>query len=161
MNETDNLLEFDDYGGGSCPVQYECRYADHEYYIRYRYGWLTITRDLGTSNEQLLLEQQLSENEYDGYWSDEETNVYLHLISNAIKKNQWESFKIPSINDVHQHEYFKKGRYPKYIHKICYENHTHSTECERTVSAAELEKLLSPDDLKRHNEYQGKGPTKI
>jgi len=158
MHETDQMLRFE--GGGACPVQYECSHRGHRYYIRYRFGWLIVTRDLGVESEKEMLTQQLSKNE-DGCWSDEETNVYLWLISQALIEERLESLNIPPIAEIRRHPHFKKGRYPQYVHTVCREDHPHVELCNRVFSAKELEEWLTPDELVKHNQYQQNAPEKI
>ena len=99
--------------GTSCPVQYDIDYRGHNYYIRYRSGWLTITLDIEGDNIELF-EQQLCDDGVDGFWSDEATNVYLALISRAIIDDTIGSLKLPEKRIIRLHPLYRKGRYLGY-----------------------------------------------
>ena len=100
-------------GGGDCPVQYEVNYKGDEYYIRYRHSWLTIDiNDVG------VFEQQLAhESADDGYWSAEDTEPYLSLISDAIVANKLEQLVLPSTYRIHRKALDAKDPYWGYYLK--------------------------------------------
>lgn len=104
------LLDFDEYGGGSCPVQYEVNYNNDYFYIRYRHSWLSIEKN----DDEIFFQQLAPESWNDGYWSDKETNVYLMLISQAIISNSFEILQLPIINECRDNEYYRFGKYPFY-----------------------------------------------
>lgn len=109
-----NLLPF--VGGGSTPVQYFVDYEGHAYYVRYWGGWITITREFGSLSETDVFEQQLSSNRYDGYWSDEETTVYLALISESIRHAQFNQLRLPTKEQTKSHPFYLKGPLP--LHEV-------------------------------------------
>ena len=108
---SDVLLPFSDYGT-SCPVQYDIAHKGHNYYVRYRHGWLTITRDIDTDNIEVF-EQMLCESD-DGFWSDEATNVYLALISRAIIAEKFADLSLPEKGSIRFHPFYRKGPYRGY-----------------------------------------------
>ena len=99
--------------GTSCPVQYDIDYAGHNYYIRYRWGWLTVTLDIDSTDTELF-SQQLSQNEFDGFWSDEATNVYLALLSRAIRDGKLAELRLPAKEEIRNHPLYRKGLYGGY-----------------------------------------------
>ncbi len=108
----DFLLDFERYGGGSHPVQYTARYEGHEYYIRFRSGFLTISKD---DQEVFGQDYDSCHPDYsDNAWNDEETNVLLHLISEAVRKKDFSSLSIPEKgNELKNHPFYRKGPFPK------------------------------------------------
>ncbi len=109
---SDVVLSFNKWGG-SCPVQYDIDYAGHNYYIRYRWGWLTVTLDINSTDTELF-SQQLSNNELDGFWSDEATNVYLALLSRAIRDGKLAELRLPTKHEIRNHAFYRKGPYGGY-----------------------------------------------
>jgi hypothetical protein len=92
--------------GGSCPVQYEVDHEGHHYYVRYKHSWITITVD----NAKDVLEQGLAPDaDDDGFWNDEETNVYLHLISDAIRAGTLASLRLPTKKEAKSHPLYVQG----------------------------------------------------
>ena len=93
-------------GGGSCPVQYDATVAGKQYYVRYRHGAVTVdvdgaeayARDIGGDR--------------DGDWTDEETNVYLSLVSEAILAGEWSRLVLPLLSECRASRYFFKGPHP-------------------------------------------------
>lgn len=64
-------------GGGSFPVQYELDHEGHDYYLRWRYGF-----SIDVDHETVLeCDLDLQDNE----WTDEQTNVMLAIVSEAIR----------------------------------------------------------------------------
>jgi hypothetical protein len=110
MKELEELLEFE--REGAWPIQYRAEHNGEEYFIRYRWGCLLIIKG---EDDTTIFEQQLAEAEaLDGSWSDEETTVYLYLISKAIREDAVDQLKIPLHDDVKRHKLFIKGPYPRY-----------------------------------------------
>ena len=156
------ILDFGDGGGGSYPVQYEASFGGHEYYVRYRHSWLTITRDPCAEREEEILVQQLAEEDADdGSWSDKETNVYLHLISEAIRNGSLESLVIPRIAEVRKHPFYRRGPFPRYVQRACRAEHEHSEECDRVVTATEMFDSLEQDRRSAHAAYEDSKPSKL
>jgi hypothetical protein len=106
---SDIVLPFPDWGC-SCPVQYEIQYGGHEYYIRYRHSWLTIQ----LADEEIFAQQLASERDDDGFWSDEATNVYLALISRAIRDGNVQDLELPWKYEITTNEFYRKGPYRGY-----------------------------------------------
>jgi len=109
---SDVLLAFHDYGT-SCPVQYDVDYGGHNYYVRYRSGWLTITRNIDGDDVEVF-EQELCADGLDGFWSDEATNVYLALISRAIVEDGIANLKLPEKQVIRNHPFYRKGPFHGY-----------------------------------------------
>ena len=142
------LVDFEPTGGGACPVQWELVYQDRVYYIHYRGGWLTIDADADTDQEKEVFLQALApERANDGYWSDEETNVYLHLISDAIRNDTLADLRIPKKVEVRQSEHYCRGAYPVYVVRDESGN-------DLEVPASELFDHLSADGIRAHVESQ-------
>ena len=162
MDEWDVILDFGESGGGSCPVQYEATFAGHDYYVRYRHSWLTVTRDPWTDGEEDLLVQQLAEEDADdGFWSDKETNVYLYLISEAIRAGSLQSLVIPRIAEIRRNPFYRRGPFPRYVQRVCRADHEHSSECERVGTAKEIFESLERDRQAAHEEYEDSRPGKL
>ena len=101
-------------GGGSFLVEYDLDYNEHNYYVRYKYGRLSVERDELTGHAEVVLEQTLADaNGYDG-WSDEETTVYLGLISDAIRNDGFAGLNLLTIRGAPNHPYYRKGPLPLY-----------------------------------------------
>ncbi|MEX0753388.1 MAG: hypothetical protein WD073_10765 [Xanthobacteraceae bacterium] len=99
--------------GTSCPVQYDIDYAGHNYYVRYRSSWLSVTLDIDSSDTELFT-QQLSQDDLDGFWSDEATNVYLALIGRAIRDGKLAELHLPMKHEIRNHPFYRKGPYAGY-----------------------------------------------
>jgi len=124
-NKYNTLLVFDSGGGGACPVQYEAIHNGDHYYFRYKHSWLTIDK-----NDVTIFEIQLAPEKCDdGYWSDQETNVYLHLLSDAIIMDSLENLKLPTIYEATSHRLYVRGEHPKYINYTCGVTHEHIGTC--------------------------------
>ena len=100
-------------GGGSCPVQYEVDYENHNYYVRYRSSWLSVTQDIDTADMEIFT-QQLSTDALDGFWSAEATNVYLALIGRAIVDDELKTLSLPWKHEIRNHPLYGKGPYDGY-----------------------------------------------
>src|SRR5688572_7638743 len=98
-------------GGGSSPVQYELEHGGHRYYLRYKHSWLTIDVDDVEDVVSVALAPDVAD---DGAWSDEETNVYLSLIGDAIRADRLASVELPAKAEVAAHPLYKKGPLPRY-----------------------------------------------
>lgn len=101
-----SLLTF--VGGGECPVQYHLTFGGHDYYVRYRAGLLSVDRDGVT-----LFEQPIGD-DHDHDWNDEETSLYLGLISDAIRTGDVAVLHVPSITEAQSHPWYQKGPLPIY-----------------------------------------------
>jgi hypothetical protein len=112
IDGSDVVLQFHDWGT-SCPVQYDVDHEGHNYYVRYRFSWLSITLDLFSDDKELFV-QELSTDELDGFWSDEATNVYLALISRAIRDGTLDDLKLPAKQEIRSHPFYRKGPYRGY-----------------------------------------------
>lgn len=134
------LLPFE--GGGSFPVQYDLDHGGHHYYVRYRHSWLTVDVD---EKEEVCL-QLAPAGDDDGEWSDEATNVYLHLLSEAIQSDSLKSVTLPTKSEVGAHPLFKKGPIPRYHVLVCGAVHSHNLECysTQTYAACELDEKGRP-----------------
>gem|GEM_PF-385197 len=134
IHESVVILPF--HGGGSCPVQYEIDLDGHHYYVRYRHSWLTIELD----DKEIVWQQLAPESTDDGEWSDEETNAYLYLISEALRSGKVESLLLPSKTVVCCHPFYRSGPLPRYSLCICNRRHKHTSDCYsgETFSALEL-----------------------
>ena len=154
------------------PVQYHLEYEDHEYYIRYRWGWISIDRD-----EDEVFERRLG-GEFDGAWSDEQTTVYLGLISDAIRQGSFEKLELPNTAQVSAHPWFRTGLLPEVeagivcgkkvpplillgMYSKNHKNrvqkregiHLHSDECVLYVPASELDAWIC-EHPEQHKELQ-------
>ena len=85
----------DFFGGGACPVQYEITYKEDYYYIRYRSSVLTIERN----EERVFIAELNKTNDFDGDWSADDTAIYLGLISEAIRKQDFKRLNLPPRQD--------------------------------------------------------------
>ena len=147
-DKTCALLVFDDNGGGECPVQWEATHEGHHYYIRYRHSWLTIDVNLDAGGKPEVFAQALApEKADDGRWSDRETNVYLHLIGEAIRRNALSELIIPKIAKVQQSEHFEPGLFPRYMV-------TDENGAQASIPASALEANISAEKYAAHTEYQ-------
>jgi hypothetical protein len=95
-------------GGGETPVQYFLTWDHHRYYVRYRFGVVSVEKDDDYVNEY---EKEIG-GEWDGVWTDEETTVYLYEISQAIRNDSLESLDLPTLYETRSHAFFKKDKYP-------------------------------------------------
>ena len=93
-------------GGGSCPVQYYLSHSIHEYYVRYRHGYLSVDID---GKEEFGAEIG---DDLDGSWTDEETTVYLSIISDAIRSANIRNMTVPHIDDCPHNAFYQKGPLP-------------------------------------------------
>jgi hypothetical protein len=109
ISGSDIVLPFSDWGG-SCPVQYEIDYEARRYYVRFRCGWLSVTL---VPDEKDLVGQAIS-HDLDGFWSDEATNVYLALITRAIRDGTLAQLNLPTKRAIRQHPFYRKGPYRGY-----------------------------------------------
>jgi len=108
-------------GGGSFPVQYEVSVGDCDYYVRYRGSWLTIEK-----NHEQVFEQCLNQAaEDDGEWCNEETTVYLYLISQAIRSGDFDTLTLPDKEQAKSHPLYRPGPQPVYVFLNCTEDHEH------------------------------------
>jgi len=115
----DEILPFE--GGGSFPVQYEIDIRETNYYVRYRSSWLTIDR-----NDIEVFEQCLNPaDDTDGEWNNEETTVYLYLISQAIRSGDFETLTLPDKEQAKSHPLYIPGPQPVYVFLNCKEEHEH------------------------------------
>jgi hypothetical protein len=102
-----NLFAF--VGGGECPVQYYLTFAGRDYYVRYRSGLLSVDVDFAT-----FFEQPVGDDD-DHDWNDEETTLYLGLISEAIRTGDVAALQVPSIAEAQFHLWYQRGPLPVYI----------------------------------------------
>jgi hypothetical protein len=161
MDEWDVILDFGESGGGALPVQYEVSFGGHDYYVRYRHSWLTIDRDLCTDREEEVFVQQLAEEDADdGYWSDKETNVYLYLISKAIRQGSLRSLVLPRIAEVRRHPFYRRGPFPRYVLRVCGLEHQHSEACDRVMTAKEMFESIDRDRQMAHEACEVSRPRK-
>lgn len=144
--QLEEILPFE--GGGSFPVQYEVDVGNTNYYVRYRGSWLTIEK-----NHEEVFEQCLNPaNDGDGEWSDEETTVYLYLISGAIRSGDFGTLALPSKDQVKSHPLYVPGPQPVYVFLNCTEDHEHDL-------ATCPVKTASPIDLANIRKKSGAKPT--
>ena len=122
----DDLAVFEPTGGGECPVQWWASVVGQAYLVHYRHGVLTISDDLCTRD---LFEQELSPDEHDGAWTDEETNVYLHLIGRALRAGALASLALPTKAEVAAHPLHVAGELPRYHVCVCTRDHAHGGAC--------------------------------
>src|SRR5687767_2279676 len=93
-------------GGGECPVQYLLDLEGREYYIRYRWGLLSVDVD-----DVTCLEAEIG-GPYDGFLSDEETTVYLWEISRAIRAGTLGRLALPRLFETRSHALYVTGPLP-------------------------------------------------
>ena len=103
-NPLTSILPFS--GGGECPVQYHLNWKEHNYYIRYRDGWIFLTVD-----DHEVYEKRLGSN-HDGFLTDEETTVYLWEISQAICEGTPAKLSLPTVFEAQSHPLYIKGPLP-------------------------------------------------
>lgn len=143
----EEILPFE--GGGSFPVQYEVDIGDCYYYVRYRGSCLTIEK-----NHEEVFEQNLNQAlEDDGEWSDEETTVYLYLISKAIQSGEFSSLTLPDKEQAKSHPLYVPGPQPVYVFLNCKEKHKHDFMKCPTISR-------SPMDLAKAREERAAQETR-
>jgi uncharacterized protein (TIGR02996 family) len=100
------ILRF--HGGGSCPVQYWLEYGGREYYLRHRSGF-SISVDDETVNEWDLDVEH-------GRWTDEECNVMLTIISDAIRRDlPLAELTFPDAAGFLAHPAHRLGPVPQYV----------------------------------------------
>jgi hypothetical protein len=104
-----SLLSFD--GGGSYPVQYEVEHAGVRYYVRYRGGNFSVDDVTDPNDWRTLAEPELPAFS-EGEWTDEETNVILHILSDAIRAGTVEQLVFPDPLDADPRH--RRGLYPRY-----------------------------------------------
>jgi uncharacterized protein (TIGR02996 family) len=95
-------------GGGGYPVQYELTWDRHHYYTRYRHHGFTVDRD---GAEVLSAELDVADS---GDWTSEETNFFLHLLSDAIREGRLETLTFPSAIDRARDPRHRLGAFPRY-----------------------------------------------
>jgi len=129
----DEILPFK--GGGSFPVQYEIDIGETNYYVRYRSGWLTIDK-----NDVEVFEQCLNPaDDFDGEWSNEETTVYLYLISKAIRSGELGTLALPDKDQAKSHPLYMPGPQPAYVFLDCKEDQEHDIVKCPTVTRTAME----------------------
>lgn len=74
-------------GGGSYPVQYEVVHGGHHYYVRYRHHMLSVSIDDGAIDSGVDYPEGYGPLELlnSGDWTDEEEDVILTILSDAIR----------------------------------------------------------------------------
>jgi hypothetical protein len=91
-------------------------------------------------DDKEIYSQQLAPEKWDdGYWSDQETNVYLTLISKAIVNQEFGDLKLPAIEECPQFTDYCRGGYPFYSILACQIPHIHSDSCYNLAKAKDLE----------------------
>jgi hypothetical protein len=103
-NPLTSILPF--WGGGECPAQYYLSWKEHIYYIHYRHGWISVEVD-----DREVYEKRLGSN-YDGFFTDEETTVYLWEISQAICEGTLSKLSLPTLFEAQSHPLYIKGPLP-------------------------------------------------
>ena len=101
------LSMWDACGGGECPVQHFGAHDGVEYYVRYRHGGLTVDAD----DTEDVLDQDIGA-QYDGWWTDEQTTVYLYLIAGAIRRGDLAKLVVPTLVEASAHPAHIKGPLP-------------------------------------------------
>jgi hypothetical protein len=157
-------------GGGCAPVQYDLDLDDFQYYVRYRHGGLSISETIGTILDFYQGDYNCLERRYTsdgGEWTDEETNVLLFEISNALRIQRpherlpadWKdhphelpiqqlSLTLPEGESMRNHPRFRKGPYPRYVAPGCGRCHQHELSCFIwTVRAFDRERFCSLERL--------------
>jgi hypothetical protein len=85
-----------------------------------------------------------------GEWTDEETNVLLFEISNALRIQRPHerllrqlSLTLPEDDSMKSHPRFRKGPYPTYVVESCGRRHRHENSCYPSVRARDFERFYS------------------
>jgi len=158
---------------GTCQLWLE--HDGHNYYVRYRGGWISVERD-----EEEVFAKQIG-TQYACSWSDEETTVYLGLISDAIRHGVIETLDVPEANQAGEHQWYRKGPLPLVeAGLVCGAEtppgilldvfgdsqktaarrhagiHYHSNECIKVVPACELDNWIGehPDEHRKLNKWR-------
>jgi len=101
----------------TCPVQYHLTLGGWEFYILYRSGWLIVygaqKAVLALTDDELLLERVIGDS-LDGNWNARETNVYLTILSGAIRDGTLRTVGLPHKANVAQHPAYALGPLPMY-----------------------------------------------
>jgi hypothetical protein len=157
-------------GGGCAPVQYDLELGDFQYYVRYRHGGLSISDALGSNWDFYDEWYDCLETRYTsdgGEWTDEETNVLLFEISNALRiqkpherlPTNWQdssvagpaprlNLTLPEGDLLRQHPRFRKGPYPLYAVPSCGRRHQHEFSCLNwAVRACDYERFYAWEAL--------------
>jgi len=94
-------------GGGVYPVQYELRYREHDYYLRWRYGFSIDVDDATVWEGDLGVR--------DNEWTFCETNVFLAIVSDAILEGtSLAALVFPREQDIRDHPCYSAGRCPTF-----------------------------------------------
>lgn len=102
------ILPFE--GGGHYLVQYELDYQGHNYYLRWRDEDFSIYIDNEIAFECAL---ELANEEE---WTDEETNVILAIVSDAILSGvPLSGLALPDSAGIRAHPDYRVGRCPGYV----------------------------------------------
>jgi hypothetical protein len=119
-------------------------YEGHDYYIRYKHGHIQVVRDEFTPDVAWLIDQTLAESSPAG-WSDEETTVYLGLISDGIRTGTLDGMQLPTTEEARDHSYFVKGPIPRHcVGLICGDRrHEHKEECYVYVGAEDVDTWIN------------------
>ena len=80
--------------GGAIPVHYELDYAGHHYDIFYEHGCVRVDKNRAAVFLQRIAQQD------DQTWDDNETIAYLHWIKEAIRKEGFETLKLPGKDEM-------------------------------------------------------------
>ena len=155
-------------GGGESPVQYDADYLGQHYYVRYRFGVVSVDVD-----DVEACSREIGDG-LDGVWTDEETNVYLTEIDAAIRSGRVWSLQLPSLYECRSHPAFRKGTHPYHLVglKCGYATpvdesrgelnqherrrrrqrgvHDHSTSCEVWVPACDVETWIQDHQDQHH-----------
>jgi hypothetical protein len=101
------LIELGWHGGSSHPVQLEGVWAGAEWIVRYRHRVLTVSR-----NEERLAEVPLDLSS--DLLQPEEMNVFLHVVTEAIRGGEVESVDFPRAAQLSTHPAWRVGPCPSY-----------------------------------------------
>src|SRR5262245_40202263 len=88
------------------PVQYWASHRGRYVYVRYRHGWLSVDVDGET-----VVETQIG-GQWDGAWTDEETNVYLELIDAGLHEERLAALELPTLSEARRSALHRKGSLP-------------------------------------------------
>jgi hypothetical protein len=103
MDSRPVILPF--FGGNHCPVQYWTDWEGHDYYVRFKNGFLSVDRD-----SEEVFEASIGES---SEWGDEETTLYLGLISEAIQTDGFDRLHVPVEHEAPRHPWYQLGPLPK------------------------------------------------
>ncbi|HEX2865034.1 MAG TPA: hypothetical protein VHN99_10735 [Deinococcales bacterium] len=112
-----NFLEFEPVNGqpiGSMgfPTYYQAWHKGHLYFMYYGHGEVRVWLE-DTPGKDDVFAQDLDEDDLSyGYWSMEETSVYLGLLSEAIRESRLDRLVLPSLDEAPKHPYYARGPYP-------------------------------------------------